>query len=963
MDLRDKLLNIIKTENKKDPFTDARLSKLLSTTRENITNLRKELNIGNSRERRKPSLIQSIEAIVRQNSKVTVTDITKQLMELGFDISRRIVEEILSEEKLTNKVEILQTDVAKDPFESLVGYNGSLKQSVMQSKSSILYPPNGLPTLIVGESGVGKTQFAECMYKFAKQSGKVSENVPFVIFNCADYGDNPQLLLSLLYGYKKGAFTGAENDTEGVVEKANNGILFLDEIHRLPPKGQEILFSILDRGKFRRLGETGGERDVNIMFIGATTENIESSLLLTFRRRIPMIIKLPSLHERLAVEKIELIYYFFQQECNRINLKIFLESKVIEILTLKRFHGNIGQLKSTIQVICARAFMKHFDKNDETISIGYNEILELNNLQQDLILEDVNFSEVRNYVKDVIFIPFINDRFKLIRNSEENDYSLPEDFYRQIEKKYQELRNLDIDSLEVEEILWTFIINKFNKLEINASNKNKFFSLSELVNLVDRDIVELIKDLRARLIKEHMYSELNENVFTYLAIHLEETIKRLRLKQQIININLAKIKKDIPEEYKLAESFATLVEQKKKTSIPEDEIGFIAMYIKAAIQDKVLKNRIGVIVLSHGRIATETVKVAKELLGVNFPVAIDMPLDENPSSIYEKVVVISKVVDEGQGILFLVDMGSLTNVGKIVSEKLGIKTRTIDRVDLVTVLEAVKKVAISEKSLDETYYSLIRSRNNYPLLQIEETDKPMAIVALCLTGAGMAFHIKESLEKKYSSIHVFQMSILDEQLAAKIQNLKQEYKIMAIIGTINPEIEGINFIPYEPNLLTNGIGGLEDAISMKNLNSSEEPSENILNDDLILFEPDIYTKKDLLEVMSSLLINRGYVKGDFLNSVFNREEISPTFLKGGIAMPHGDNSAVLNSTIVFVKLKRPIDWGVGRVDVVCLPALRLNDKKVVKNILKVFLNSNFIESVKGAKDKTEFKKLLLSGVN
>ncbi len=66
--------------------------------------------------------------------------------------------------------------------------------------------------------------------------------------------------MSLLFGYKKGAFTGAEYDAPGLVEEADEGVLFLDEIHRLPPKGQEILFSILDRGKFRRLGETNAER-------------------------------------------------------------------------------------------------------------------------------------------------------------------------------------------------------------------------------------------------------------------------------------------------------------------------------------------------------------------------------------------------------------------------------------------------------------------------------------------------------------------------------------------------------------------------------------------------------------------------------------------------------------------------------------------------------------------------------
>jgi transcriptional regulator with AAA-type ATPase domain len=88
-----------------------------------------------------------------------------------------------------------------------------------------------------------------------------------------------------------GHCTGAEVDKEGLVEKANQGILFLDEIHRLPPEGQEILYYLIDKGKFRRLGESDTFRNVSLMLIAATTENIESFLLLPFHRRIPMVIE------------------------------------------------------------------------------------------------------------------------------------------------------------------------------------------------------------------------------------------------------------------------------------------------------------------------------------------------------------------------------------------------------------------------------------------------------------------------------------------------------------------------------------------------------------------------------------------------------------------------------------------------------------------------------------------------
>lgn len=958
MNLKEKLLNIINTENKKNPISDIKLSKMLSTSRESITILRKEINIGNSRERRKPYLENHIQKIMENNSTINVTDLTKQLMGYGFDISRHAIESILNDTKIEDEKVVTKVEFEVDPFQSLIGYDGSLKNCIIQSKSAILYPPFGLSTIICGESGVGKTQFAECMYNFAKKKSKMPGNVPFVVFNCADYADTPQLLLSLLYGSKKGSFTGAENDTVGIVEHANNGILFLDEIHRLPPKGQEILFSILDRGKFRRLGETSEEREVNLMFIGATTEDIESSLLLTFRRRIAMIISIPPLYKRAFTEKIQLIYFFFQQECNRINSKIYIDSKVTDILTLSRFNGNIGELKSKIQVICARAFMKKINRNDDIITIDNNEVMETNILEKDLLIEDISIGEIRNYTKDVLLIPFINDKVDIIKNVDNDSYSIPKDFYNQIEEKYSQLKNLNMDPAKIEEILWTFIINKFDKMEFGLNNKEKFFSLNKLGNLIDVEVIDLVKNLRSQLKKDYPSRDLNENVFNYLAIHLEETIKRVRLKQTITNINLPKIKKDFSVEYELALKFTNILEKAKKVSIPEDEIGFIAMYINASINDKLKQKKVGVILLSHGKIATETINVVKQLLNVNFPVALDMPLDENPSSVYEKAIEISKIIDNGRGILFLVDMGSLINIGEIVANKLGIDTKTIDRVDLLTVMEAVSKISIGEASLDEIYLSLIKTRYSYPLVNINKSKKPKAIIALCLTGEGTACHIQEFLEKKYKNIEVIKVGALDDKITTKIAKHQEKYNIIAIVGTINPDIEDITFIPYNPELLSNGISYLDLMLN----NEKANKLENIIEDDLILFEPDVTNKKDLIEIMCSLLINKGYVKKEFFKSVFNREDIVPTYLKGGIAIPHGEHFFVLNSSMVIVKLKNPIDWGIGSVDIICLVALKVDDKKIVKDFLKLLLNLDYIKKLKSATSAADLKSILLSNV-
>lgn len=92
--------------------------------------------------------------------------------------------------------------------------------------SAVKYPPNGLSILINGATGVGKSFLASKVYEYAVQEGVIVPDAPFSILNCADYADNPELLSTTLFGYKKGAFTGAESDTDGLLATADNGYLF-----------------------------------------------------------------------------------------------------------------------------------------------------------------------------------------------------------------------------------------------------------------------------------------------------------------------------------------------------------------------------------------------------------------------------------------------------------------------------------------------------------------------------------------------------------------------------------------------------------------------------------------------------------------------------------------------------------------------------------------------------------------
>ena len=949
---KEEIKKLILNENPFEPLSDEKIANTLSILRETVTETRKSLRIINSRERKKKNIQDAILKMQEKNPEITISQIIMNFSMQGIDLSRKYTTSILADEKtselVVETVKELAVEDPKQDFSKLVGFDYSLVKNIQQAKAAILYPPAGLPTLIVGESGTGKSLFAECMYQYALNKKVLKENAPFVSLNCADYADNPQLLLSILYGYKKGAFTGADQNAEGMVDAAQGGVLFLDEIHRLPAKGQEMLFSILDKGKFRRLGETNVEHEASVYFIGATTENIESSLLLTFRRRIPMIIELPNLRNRSIQEKAQLVYDFFQEEANRTQCKILVKNKILSAFVLKEYQGNVGQLRSEIQVTCANAYVEKMNNDKTEIHIDFNELI-YNTLFQHNQGTDNQHS--RSIVfQDMLFVPHIT------ATKVSHTYPIFEDIYKKVELKYYELKKMGIDPSEIEKIMWTFVLNKFDLIRSEGHTENQLLSLDELKYLVGENISQTIKAFFAEITQVHAGVEINKKVLIYLAIHLSEAVKRIKYGQEIINPNLVYIKKTFAHEYDLARHLVCTIEQKENVIIPDGEIGFIAMYIKELLQITDKKNKVAIITVCHGKVASEMIAVVNQLMGVDFPIAIDMPFNTNPIEIFEKVIHIAQTIKSDSGILFFVDMGSLVNVGDIVSKRTGIKTRTIDRVDMVSVMEAVRKIYIAdqnaEETLDDIYYDIVSTRYSYPMLSVNESNKPLLLLCLCLTGHGVAVKIKELLIEYYPKLKIILLGIMDEDFTLQINKIKQQYHIIAAVGTINPHINGVNFIPFESDFSSDKKQFLDCLVRQYQNNTLQ----SFVKAELIFLDQEYVDKKCLLETIGSLLFNRGYIKNEFITSLFAREEMGSTIFKNGVGIPHGLPAFVKETAIVFIRLKKPIVWDSfdHSVTMICLPAVRKDDIATINDLFFSLKNKDVVQQLNQVKDVNDF---------
>ena len=207
--------------------------------------------------------------------------------------------------------------------------------------------PSGASVLIEGESGTGKELIATA---FHTQSQRATG--PFIRINCAAIPH--ELIESELFGYKRGAFTGADRDKRGLIEAANGGTLLLDEIAEMPAHLQTKLLRVLQERKLRRLGDER-EIDVNFRLVSATNRNtaalLEEGLLRKdlYFRISTIKIKVPPLRERL--DDVLLIAKRFLERFNEQYDKKIRDISPEAVSRLVRYDwpGNIRELESVIE--------------------------------------------------------------------------------------------------------------------------------------------------------------------------------------------------------------------------------------------------------------------------------------------------------------------------------------------------------------------------------------------------------------------------------------------------------------------------------------------------------------------------------------------------------------------------------------------------------------------------------------
>lgn len=200
--------------------------------------------------------------------------------------------------------------------------------------------------LLLGETGVGKEVAARLIHLHSDRCDN-----PFIKINCASLSDT--LIESELFGHKKGAFTGAIIDKPGLIEEANGGTFFFDEIGDISPSLQAKLLSVLEDNELRRLGENR-TRKINVRFCLATNKDLAKLVKNeNFRRDLYFRINILSFHISPLRDRKEdiflLIDFFLDKERKRQSRDFKITKEALEKIFTHTFTGNVRELQNILE--------------------------------------------------------------------------------------------------------------------------------------------------------------------------------------------------------------------------------------------------------------------------------------------------------------------------------------------------------------------------------------------------------------------------------------------------------------------------------------------------------------------------------------------------------------------------------------------------------------------------------------
>jgi sigma-54 dependent transcriptional regulator of gfr operon len=664
-------------------------------------------------------------------------------------------------------------------FEKAIGYDQSLNSCIVQLKAGLEYPPAGLPILLCGSRGTGKSLLAKLAFEYGEDKELFPTAAQFKKIDCSLFENNNSKFLEILFG--KDSASGAINEVHG-------GVVVLSRFEMLAPIFREAVESYIGmRDGFRR-SEKHDILPARIIF--TVDANQHSIIDDHISRCAPIVIDIPSLQDRAPSERGALVMHFLQVEGRRMSKNISISRGALKVLVKSDFSDNIDGLKTCITNSCASTYLSHTEER--------------------LIINTIDLPS--NVLSSVTFDPSDDDS-QLVKCE-----GFSEDFFNQSSVVGM-----------VQQILGACISASIEKNE--AINSSAVSALRAFQDYVSFGAAQNNSRMKAY---EHVLNPIFESVGDAFGIEL--TKKSSRILAQLLCIQQWRDSTFEKWEFENAKRIHSVIESLDGIShvsflILEELAGqvyetlgyrlseivkiILFLNIKEAYEASVGRECVGII-LCHGySTATSIADAANRILKTRIYDAIDMNYDQQFQDIRDQLTHLLSRYSYCESIVLLVDTGSLAGVGEVVKGIVHPNVYVVDNVSTGLALEIGSSIQNNhglKKSLEECSLSCKPHYSVY-----SHTDINDAVLFCSENGLEAAEGIRDFIKDSFPIREVkIKLVVSDFHILERDGHSAQvfnQYNVRAIVGTISPNVTGIPFVSLD-EILYGGAGEkLESAFS------------------------------------------------------------------------------------------------------------------------------------------------------
>lgn len=658
-------------------------------------------------------------------------------------------------------------------FKKAVGAESSLSNCVEQCKAAISYPPTGLPILLEGDSGVGKSFFAQLIYEYAINNEIIDKDKKFYIQDCSEFAGNPSLAQEILFGKIENSVS-----TPGVLEQAEGSLLFLDEAQFLPEKCQNKLAAYLENGGFCRSNSPKEIVGSTARLILATSQKPEGAFQRTLLRRLPVTIHLPSLVERSEEEKEGLIAAFFESESMRIGKKIVVSRRVLEALLNYSYNENVREMESIIQTSCAAAYLNQVETEKPlTISLYHLPDPVLFGIKADIELtnQEEQFIEIERYIEENSADHIVDMMEALLRVAA--DYASRD--------------------LSITEFLEKGMHKVRSYYDYIAYGKHYTQNKIRTIQVILDEIFTAYQS-RCPLVLPSSCSFVLARNFLALAKSSSKILQWESQNRQVLDQVWTLLKKDMPKECSIATEIFECI--RKNLDIRFYSISRIFLTINIAYYNRSMKfNDTMGIIIGHGyAVASSMADTVNQMLGSFVFYGMDMPLDISSEEIATQLIQYITAHKMHRNVVILVDMGSLERLGEALEKIPNFNIGIMNRVSMAMALSV--GAAIQENAgMEELMKRAAQSAT--PAYQVINTkSKCPAILFTSESGIESAERMMMLFDKSLMINGKIQTVVCDFYTLLQQQKKAEwfeEYQVLCIVGTMNPQVPDVQFFSLD----------------------------------------------------------------------------------------------------------------------------------------------------------------------